>query len=79
MLGFVGLVDEALSMEQQPFDRVIAALMRQNGVSREDAASQVHDFLGKVDSWMEEGVNVLDLFITRFQLHEDYLLDLLFS
>lgn len=66
-------------MEQQPLDRVIAALMRQRGVTREDAASQVHEFLGKVDDWMREGVNVIDLFITRFQLSEDYLLDLLFS
>jgi hypothetical protein len=66
-------------MEQQPLDRVIAALMRQRGVTREDAASQVQEFLGKVDDWMREGVNVLDLFMTRFQLSEDYLLDLLFS
>ena len=66
-------------MEDLPLDRVVVAVMRQNGVSRELATGQVLDFLGKVDSWMTAGINVLELFTERFRLSDDYLLDLLYS
>lgn len=66
-------------MEDLPLDRVVAAVMRQNGVTRELATNQVLDFLGKVDGWMTAGTNVLELFTERFRLSDDYLLDLLYS
>lgn len=66
-------------MEDLPLDRVVAAVMRQNGVTRELATNQVLDFLGKVDDWMTAGTNVLELFTERFRLSDDYLLDLLYS
>lgn len=66
-------------MDDLPLDRVVAAVMRQDGVSKELATGQVLDFLGKVDDWMTAGINVADLFVERFRLPEDYLLDLLFS
>ena len=66
-------------MDEEPINRVIAAVVRQDGVSPELAASQVQDFMGKVDCWMVAGINPLELFVERFRLPEDYFLELLFS
>lgn len=66
-------------MDDEPFNRAITALMRQNGVTRTDAASQVLEFLGEVDERMQRGENVLKLFVERFHVSDDYLLDLLFN
>lgn len=66
-------------MDEQPLDKAVAAVMRQNGVTRELATGQLLDFLGKVDGWMEAGINPLDLFAERFRVPKDYLLDLLYS
>ena len=59
--------------------QVAGELVRQNGVSPEQAVSQLLAFLESVDSWMVSGVNVLERFTQTFGLSEDYLLDLLFS
>lgn len=66
-------------MDEQPLDRAVAAVMRQDGVTKEMATGQVLDFLGKVDGWMVAGINPLELFVDRFRLSEDYLLELLYG
>ena len=57
-------------MDDLPLDRVVAAVMRQDGVSKELATGQVLDFLGKVDDWMTAGINVADLFVDDFKLDD---------
>lgn len=66
-------------MDELPLDRAVAAVMRQSGVTREQATGQLLDFLGKVDGWMTAGINVLDLFAERFKVPEEHLLALLYS
>jgi len=66
-------------MDELPLDQAVAAVMRQSGVTREQATGQLLDFLGKVDGWMTAGINVLDLFTERFKVPEEHLLALLYS
>jgi len=67
-------------MDDLPLDRVVTAMLRQDGEqTREGATSQVLAFLDNVDEWMQVGMNVADMFVERFDLPEEYLLDLLFS
>jgi hypothetical protein len=80
MLIFVwAMPSEATTMDAQPLDRAVAAVMRQDGVSKQQATGQVLDFLGKVDGWMVAGINPLELFVERFRLSEDYLLEILYG
>lgn len=59
--------------------QVAGELVRQNGVTPEQAVSQLLAFLESVDGWMVAGVNVLERFTQTFGLSEDYLLDLMYS
>jgi len=66
-------------MDEQPLDRAVAAVMRQDGVTQEIATRQVQDFLRKVDGWMVAGINPLEIFVDRFRLSEDYALELIYG
>lgn len=67
-------------MDEQPLDQLVAAMVRQDGArSQYEATAQVLEFLGKVDDWMQAGINPLSQFVAEFDLPEDLILPLIFQ
>lgn len=66
-------------MEDHALDKIVAELVRRDGVSTEHATEKVQGFLEEVDGLMTSGVDVEEVFTEAFRLGSHYLLDLLFS
>lgn len=66
-------------MEDHALNKIVAELVRRDGVSQEHATEKVLGFLEEVDGLMTSGIDVEAVFIEAFKMSGDYLLDLLFS